>query len=169
MHITFTGHWFLEHAHAHINIFLKIELPPNTEEVNKSCFHMLNDAATTTITNGNTKLYRASLHQMCETKQPSQACNIWECQRYATTSLWCEFTFKFFLILWTMICTEMRPYFLLVFNSFLQSLTLSPTGCFRGNQNQLCWLSYSPRFLWICKSIWPSCPRGHGRQVSIVF
>lgn len=50
----------------------------------------------------------------------------------------------------------------------MQSLTLFPIGCFRGNQNQLCWLSYSSPILWICKSIWTPCPWAHGGKVSIL-
>ena len=107
---------------------------------------------------------------MCETKQPPEACNFWECQHYATTPLWCEYNFTFFLyfILWMMF---MQKY---IYNSFMSStlqlsLTLAPIGCFRGNQNQLCWLPYSPSFFWICEQIWPPCSRGHRSKVSTLF
>lgn len=48
------------------------------------------------------------------------------------------------------------------------SQTLSPTGCIRCYQNQLCWLSYTPPVLWICEQIWSPCPRGHRSKVSIL-
>jgi len=48
-------------------------------------------------------------------------------------------------------------------------LTLVPIGCFGGNQNQLCWLPYSPCFLWIYKQIWHPCYRGHGSKVSTLL
>jgi len=107
---------------------------------------------------------------MCETKQPPQACNFWECQYYATTSLWCEYAFMYFLYSFFRIWF-MQKYIRNSLKSLphLLFLTLTPIGCFGGNQNQLCWLPYSSRFLWIYKQIWHPCPRDHGSKVCILL
>lgn len=43
---------------------------------------------------------------------------------------------------------------------------LNDSGCARGNQDQLCRISYKTTVLWICTQIWASGTRGFGRTVS---
>lgn len=61
-------------------------------------FHDVNDAATITTINGYIELYRTALHQMCETKQPTKTCSLWECQYHATIALWCEYIFWYYML-----------------------------------------------------------------------
>lgn len=61
-------------------------------------FHHINDAATITTINGYIELYRTALHQMCETKQPTKTCSLWECQYHATIALWCEYIFWYYML-----------------------------------------------------------------------
>lgn len=56
--------------------------------------YILMIAATIAIFNGDIKFNRTSLHQMCKTKQCSQACHFWECQHYSATAMWCKYSGK---------------------------------------------------------------------------
>lgn len=42
-------------------------------------------------------------------------------------------------------------------------------GCSWGNQNQLCWISYSTNILWVSSPLWCSCSWSFGREVSVYF
>lgn len=76
--------------------------------------------------------------------------------------------YAFFWQFWVVLWRGMVPnhcYFLFVW----LLLIVVPIGCFRGYQNQLCWIPHSPSFLWIPQPVWASCPRVLGRKVSIIF
>lgn len=56
------------------------------------------NAASIAVFNGNLEYNRASLHQMCEAQQCTQARYLWEPQCYSTIALWCKYNpenFKF--------------------------------------------------------------------------
>lgn len=87
--------------------------------------------------------------------------NIMQQLRCGVSILW--FSSIPFLGWWSF---QRHDYNFFMFSTFFQfSLMFYCTGCFRGNQNQLCWVPNPPCFLWVYKSIFPPCPRGHRFKV----
>ena len=58
--------------------------------------------------------------------------------------------------------------FSLTFRFFFNELfkILITAGCSRGNQDQLCWISYQADILWVSSPFWCSCSRSSWGKVS---
>lgn len=81
---------------------------------------LLKNAVTTSIFDGDLKFNRASLYQMCETKQCPQACYFWKCQHYPAITLWCEYISLFVPPLsWALIFSTCKLEIYLTFSCWL--------------------------------------------------
>lgn len=102
------------------------------------------NAATTSVFDGDLEFNRTSLYQMCEAKQCPQACYFWEPECNPTTTLWCEYNLTLCSLFVHLFCEQSLTFFFLPscpFSTFHMSL-LFVIGCSWGHKNQLCWVSH---------------------------